>query len=855
MKGSFASVFILIAVVTMSCKHQRPKGSELAVEWELIQNSYQGENAFLSEFRIINQSTSILKDTTWTLFLNFSACRPIHLDKVPTHISIQYVAGDFIAIRPGRDFKELHPGDTLRIPIVASPWVIKETDAPSGLYFTFQENGKESAPEICPYSVFPFVSPAQTMRNQEDQVPVPTAQRIFEANASLQLLSSEALFPILPSPADYVVARDSFTFPEATTLACDSSLHAEANYFAERWTDLFHRPLTISHTVSEASTILLRLGAVHIKGKKYSAGSEAYQLSISEKSIQITGTDRAGIFYGIQSLRQLIPIRHFRKREGQVRIPQCLVNDAPRFPYRGMMLDVGRNFQSKESVLALLEVMSFYKLNTFHFHLVDDEGWRIEIPGLPELTSVGARRGHTRSEREHQVPFYGSGPDVEKSSGSGYFSREDFIEILRYATERHIEVIPELDMPGHARAAIKAMRSRYLNYLEKGDTVKATEYLLHDLNDQSVYASVQNYNDNVVCVCQSSTYTFLEKVITEISVMFQEAKAPLTTIHTGGDEVPHGVWEKSPVCQQLMQAQPSLKNAHDLKAYFLNNFSALLAKRNLITAGWEEIGLHLEKVEGQEQEIKTVNPDYIHRNFRPYVWNSVYGWGGDEIGYKLANAGYPVVLSNVTHLYFDLAYNKDPKEPGFYWGGTITAEEAFRFNPMNIYESLQYDLNGAAIPAEVLQKKTMLSSAGKKNILGIQAQLWSETIKSRDRMEYMLYPRVLCLAERAWGYTQANSARDWNRMANTLGQKELPRMDYWMGGLAYRIPVPGARVVNGLLEANVEFPGFVIRYSTDGKDPDINSPVYEQPIAASGSIRLRCFSQQGRAGRVIRVEP
>jgi hexosaminidase len=194
-----------------------------------------------------------------------------------------------------------------------------------------------------------------------------------------------------------------------------------------------------------------------------SPDSEAYEVSIDLAGIDIVGVDAAGVFYGIQSLRMLLPLDAYREARTSINVPAVTMSDAPRFPYRGLHLDVSRNFQPKEAVLRLFDLMALYKLNTFHFHLTDDEGWRLAIDGLPELTEIGGRRGHTTDEREHLIPSYGSGPDPDPavSYGSGWYSRADFIEMLQYAHERHIEVIPEVDVPGHARAAIVAMKERH----------------------------------------------------------------------------------------------------------------------------------------------------------------------------------------------------------------------------------------------------------------------------------------------------------------------------------------------------------------------------------------------------------
>ncbi|MQY72595.1 MAG: family 20 glycosylhydrolase, partial [Dehalococcoidia bacterium] len=542
------------------------------------------------------------------------------------------------------------------------------------------------------------------------------------------------------------------------------------------------------------------------------------------------------------------------------------IEDAPRFPYRGLHLDVSRNFHSKESVKKLLDLMSFYKLNKFHMHLSDDEGWRLAIDGLPELTELGASRGHTIDELQNLYPAYGSGPfsDPAISYGTGHYSREDFIEILKYATARHIEIIPEIDIPGHARAAIKAMNARYEKYMAQGEPEKAREFLLHDFEDQSEYTSAQNYHDNVICVCLESSYAFIESVVADIVAMYQAAGAPLTAIHCGGDEVPHGAWEKSPVCQTFLQEHPEIGGVDNLHIYFLRRFVNILARHDIKVAGWEEIALR----KGSEGTSETLmpNPEFLEDGFQTYVWNAVWGWGGEDLAYRLANFGYPVIMCNASNLYFDLAYNPDPAETGLNWSGYVDTRKPFELTPLDIIKTATTDMYGNPLDIETLtREKARLSDEGKKNFLGIQAQLWSEILRGPDLLEYMAFPKLLGLAERAWattpGWTEIENREarfealedDWNIFVNMLGQRELPRLEYLYGGVNYRIPLPGAVYQDGLLKANVRFPGLTIRYSTDGSEPDSNSMEYSGPVNVGGQIKLRAFSQTGRSSRISTI--
>ena len=222
-----------------------------------------------------------------------------------------------------------------------------------------------------------------------------------------------------------------------------------------------------------------------------------------------------------------MPIEVYRQKNKEIPVDSVKIVDAPRFRYRGLHLDVARNFQSKQTVEKLLDLMAFYKLNRLHLHLTDDEGWRIEIKQLPELTSVGGRRGHSLDETANLIPSQGSGPtpDSKSSPGTGYYSQGDFVEILRFAQQRHIMVIPEIDLPGHARAAVKSMEARRHKLRAQGQTDEADAFLLQDPNDKSKYESVQLWRDNIVDVGRENTYRFLKVVVNEFRDIYRRGRS------------------------------------------------------------------------------------------------------------------------------------------------------------------------------------------------------------------------------------------------------------------------------------------------------------------------------------------
>jgi len=855
---------ILALAVAASCREpsgSRARGQDIEVTWSLVEIR-PAERAFRCRLTLSNRSQFALPDRDWTLYFNFGR-RP-NPGSLPSSVSLTPINGDLYAMTPGRGFSELESGESVQLEFDGRGWVSNVSGAPGGFYFVFAgRDGRPAPPEpVAAVVVEPFERPEQLRRSLQDSVEVPTTEFRYRENAESRLLPREALRGIVPSPYRMRPSAGTLPLTRSTAIHYAAGLEKEAAYLARSLEPLLNFELsTVPGSAAGPGRIVLTSAPLAVAGRT----REAYRLTVGQAGgIRIVGSDPAGIFYGIQSLRALIPWEYYREGTDSIPIPIMEIEDAPSFPYRGMHLDVARNFQTPGTVLKYLELMSFYKLNRFHFHLTDDEGWRIAIDGLPELTDVGGRRGHTEHEEDRLRPSLGSGPDPNpaRSSGSGHYSRADYIAILRYAAERHIEVIPEIDVPGHARAAIRAMDARRARLLKEGREQEALEYLLRDPEDRSEYRSVQNWNDNVMNVCQESTYTFLTRVIDELAAMHREAGAPLTAIHVGGDEVPAGAWRKSPACDRIL-SDPArgIADAAGLGKLFLRRLNGILRQRGLATAGWEEIALR----HGGEGKEKSPDPEFAGAGFLPYVWNSVWGQGGEDNAYKLANAGYAVVLANASNLYFDLAYDRDPAETGFDWAGFLNTRQTWDFLPYHLYQSSTTDIMGNPLDPAKYSQNTPLSPEGRENILGMQGQLWGENLRSPEVLEYLLVPRLLALAERNWagepvwaGITDPErrareAAGDWNRFANRLGQSELPRLDYLSGGWRYRIPPPGARLEEGLLKANVEFPGITIRFTTDGSDPGPGSTLWSGPVAAAGTVKLRAFDTRGRGSRVAIV--
>lgn len=864
----FIIVFISILLFSACTSNQeQPASDDIAVRWELITNFTDEANVFEAKFDLKNNSERLLTGTNWALFFNM-APRQILTPKSPQSATLHHINGDWYKLVPEKNFR-LAPGDSLTINYRGIEAVIKETDRPLGLYFVFYDDkgNEEGIAEVSDYTWAPFTKPDQINRNDEDKEPIPTATWSYKRNLDLHPVIDSELMPVIPTPVKFQAGNGKLNVTPEMEIYYQYELENEARYLAASLRDLTGQQFKIVTTPSSEKLITLWMDDSKIRNKN----KEAYTLNISEDGIDINGSDAAGVFYGIQSLRSLIPIEAYQNKSTSIRFPVVSIEDAPRFAFRGLHLDVSRNFQTKETVLRMLDLLSFYKINRFLFYTTEDEGWRLEIKDLPELTTVGAERKHTTGKESSVLhPAYGSGPfaKAEEKFGHGYYTRADFIEILKYANERHIKVIPELNFPGHARAAIKAMESRYERLMKEGKEAEANEYRLIDPDDQSIYLSAQGYKDNVVSVARESVFHFYEKVVSEITAMYSEAGLKLDEFHTGGDEVPEGAWTKSPLALALLKQHPEVKDPKNLQTYFFRELVKRLKHRNLQLHGWEEVAL-LKTESGQY----VPNPEFAKENVVPYIWNNVFDY--PDLGYRLANAGYNVVLCNVSNFYFDLAYNKDPQEPGLYWAGFVDTRHAWTFAPYDMFKTTNKNSMGQDLDLENGNRSAgnkskliveHLKAESRKNILGVEAQVWSETIKGRDMLEYYVLPKLVGFAESAWAperswetienKTQRESKilLEWNRYANTLAKIELPRLSYLNGGYNYRIPPPGAVIEDGMLKANVEYPGLMIRYTTDGTEPTKNAALFTEPVKVRGKVILKSFDSSGKSSRSAEVE-
>ncbi|MFD9761373.1 beta-N-acetylhexosaminidase [[Kitasatospora] papulosa] len=443
---------------------------------------------------------------------------------------------------------------------------------------------------------------------------------------------------------------------------------------------------------------------------------EGYRLTVvPDRGVRITGGSAAGVFWGAQTLRQLLGPEAFRRApvgQGAARgIPATEIEDGPRFGWRGLMLDVARHFTPKDGVLRMLDLLAAHKLNVFHFHLTDDQGWRVEIKRYPRLTEVGAWRartkyGHRASELWDETPH------------GGFYTQDDIREIVAYAAERHIRVVPEIDIPGHSQAAVSA-------YPELGNT---------DVVDTSALSVWDTWgvNPNVLAPTDH-TLRFFEGVFEELLDLFPADTSPF--IHVGGDECPKDQWRQSPTAQARI-AELGLKDEDELQSWFIRHFDRWLTDRGRRLIGWDEI------LEGGIAEGAAVS-----------------SWQGYAGGIAAAEAGHDVVMCPLQQVYLDYRQDAGPDEP-MPIGYVRALEDVYRFEP---------------VPPG-------LSEEAAAHVLGTQVNVWTEVMQNRQRVDYQVFPRLAAFAEVAWSRLPAPGERDFagfeRRMETHYARLDALGVDY-----------------------------------------------------------------------------
>jgi hexosaminidase len=792
----------------------------------------------------------------WVIY--FSQITPVQSSE-GAEFSVEHLNGDMHRINLNENFNGIAAGETKRVIFRANYWMLSETDAlPNYIVSAAEHESRVIKSTMVKFDqdsgleVLPFVTPfhdelTQFKRTSADKTAWLTSESLYQRNQNVSQKLTGAKVSIanaiIPTPKQVTYSKDNSTL--------DISNGIDVIFNNVNKDDVVAALSRLSRLGLKQSNKGVSLDLAIVEDNSKAIGS--YKLITSEQGISIIGVDSTGVFNALQSLASLYST-------GSDTIPLLAVEDEPHYAFRGMLVDVARNFHSKEFILALLDQMAAYKLNKLHLHLGDDEGWRLEIPSLPELTEISSKRcfppQNETPEQTCLIPQLGAGLDVN-SPVNGFYSVSDYTEILKAASARHIQVIPSLDMPGHSRAAMKAMTARYNKYQALEDEAKATQFLLDDFDDKTVYSSIQYYNDNTLNVCMESTYDFVIEVMGQVKKIHAEAGQPLTRYHIGADETA-GAWLESPACKAFVaNNDKGVTQMSELGAYFIERVAGILSDLDIETAGWSD---------GMEHTRKENMPAIVQAN----AWDVLF-WGGHDKVHGLANRDWQVVISSPDVLYFDFPYESDPKEHGYYWASRhINTEKIFQFMPDNLPVHAEFWLDREDNPYVADDTKVPLAKGQK--FLGIQGQLWSENTRTDELVEHKVFPRLLALAERAWHlpswavpynyqgtkYSQdtkvftANmeQSRDasWKLFANVLGHKEFDKLE--LDNIDYRLPTVGAIVDQGMLKANVSFPGLTIEYQFEQHPWQ----QYSQPVKVNGKIKVRTRSKNGlRTSRITHV--
>ncbi|MBQ5602969.1 MAG: family 20 glycosylhydrolase [Bacteroidales bacterium] len=516
---------------------------------------------------------------------------------------------------------------------------------------------------------------------------------------------------------------------------------------------------------------------------------EAYTLSVDRNCVKVEASSLRGFNYAIQTIKQMLPVEIYAETPASAdwTIPCVKINDAPRFGYRGLHLDESRHFFGMEEVKRYLDIMEVHKLNTLHWHLTDDQGWRIEIKKYPELTSVGSKRSGTCVKKDFKstdgVP-YGEGM---------WYTQDQIREIIDYAAAKGIDVLPEIDLPGHMLAALTA-------YPELGCTG----------GPYSVWTR-WGISDDVLCAGNEKVYEFLENVLSEVCELF-----PYKYVHVGGDECPKVRWEKCPKCQAKIRQlgytdKDGQKAEHFLQSYVISRMEKFLNSKGKSVIGWDEI------LEGEVAPNATI-----------------MSWRGETGGLRAVRMGHDAIMTPNTYFYIDYYQSMDIKNEPFGIGGYLPVERCYSYEPY---------------PEGMTDEE-------KSHILGVQANMWTEYVATPEHLEYMVLPRLAALAEVQWCAADRkdwnrfeDSADEFCKIYETMGYNYATHVLQVRGEV---IPDPENRCAKVVLSAQGDTP---IRYTLDGSTPDSKSMLYKDTLVIDKTCTLTAVAMRGDVEPKYFVKP
>ena len=497
-------------------------------------------------------------------------------------------------------------------------------------------------------------------------------------------------YAIIPIPVFLKVKTGDFIVKATTKVFTGEGAESEAQYLADQFGGL--RVIAAKTASPIAGSFLLTL-----EGGEPILGEEGYELRVTTQSVTLRANTSAGLFRGIQTIRQLKPLQPVDRWT----LSAVYVRDYPRFQWRGMHLDVGRHIFPVEAIKRYLDTMAFFKMNTFHWHLTEDQGWRIEIKKYPKLAEISSVRKETFGRPA--LPF-GDGAEY-----GGYYTQDEIREVVAYAAERHITVVPEIEMPGHSSEVLAA----YPNLA--CDTPTHREALARGENPFEV-STTWGVKPDILCAGREETFEFLQDVLDEVLDLF-----PGTFIHIGGDEAPKARWENCTRCQKRIEDE-GLKDEHELQSYFIQRIDKYLTSKGRRLIGWDEI------LEGGLADNA-----------------AVMSWRGIDGGIAAAEAGHDAVMTPVSHCYLDYYQSRLPGEPEAI-GGFIDLAKAYSYEP---------------IPQGLAPNKH-------RYILGVQGNVWTEYVMDAQQVEYMAWPRGAALAEVGWSLAKSKDFDDFSRRWNTV---------------------------------------------------------------------------------------
>lgn len=573
-------------------------------------------------------------------------------------------------------------------------------------------------------------------------------------------------------PLEIAGGEGVFTLNAATQICVDngdSEMRSLAELLAQGIYDRTKIRLSVADPADKTGGNFIALERVNAL-----MGKEGYTLCVTDKAIAIKAESGAGIFYALTTFYQLLPAG--LSQAASVFLPAVAIKDKPRFGWRGVMLDVARYFFSVDYLKKYIDHLALHKLNVFHWHLVDDHGWRIEIKKHPRLTQAGAWRKSTNFQR---------GNYINRHPHGGFYSQDDVREIIAYAQSRYVRVIPEIELPGHALSALIA-------YPELSCTGGPFEFPEQWAIQKDIY-----------CAGNEKVFALLEDVLSEVVELF-----PSEIVHIGGDEAPKDRWQACPHCQERIRKE-GLKDEHALQSYFITRIEQFLNAKGKHIIGWDEI---------------------LEGGLAPNA--AVMSWRGVEGGIEAARQRHPVVMTPLTHMYFDYFQGEAHLEPFNAIGSHLPLRKVYAYEPL---------------PKELTPEEQAF-------ILGVQGNVWTEYVHSEDKCDYMTFPRAAALAEVAWS---APERKDWDsfvcRMESLYKRYEALGIAYAKSAYQVYFEVQDdLKSKQAVVELKTDSYAPQIHYTLDGTMPTLLSPSYKKPITVPeyATIRAANFRDGKRMGSV-----